>query len=1074
MNRTASWLATLQRVSNSTWTGWRRAVVLTAIATMAWACGGGDTTDPDPTVTNNPPVATGAIPDQTVHVAQSLTVDLSHHFNDPDGDALTYSAATQDANVATASVSGSNATLTGVSQGTTTVTSTATDMGGLSAQQSFAVNVPNRPPEPTGSIPDQALSVGDTVQFDVSLFFTDPDGDALSYDVATADESVAIAILAGSTIDVVALRSGTALVTITASDPGGMSAELSFSATIQQQGPSTVEFETGLLSAPEGGAVSLEITVAPAPDSTLVVGYTIGRDDDPGTDDASEADHNGGSRGQIRFEAGDSRKTFEITIQDDDDIEPTRETFAISLDPPQEGAGYVLGSTTTAIVTIDEGVCDRTPRVREALVALTRVDQCHEPDGSHLATIDTLDLRGPPTGDLATGVYARSTAGTGSVGCGAVTRSDLRAAGSALASETTSCASRTLGRTPLPPALYSRSAVSDEPITELRAGDFLELVELEYLWLFNNRLTELPAGIFSGLEELRQIFLANNRIRELPDGLLSGLSRLESFVINDNELTRLPPDLFTGLVRLREVWMSANQLAELPAGLFSDAGDLEELHLWGNRLRALPRDIFSGLVYLKGLFVGSNLLTEVERTAFSDLTDLESLGLGDNRVAELPVGLFANLGNLESLWIRKNRLENLQDGLFDALTNLQTLVADSNRIEKIEDGTFSYLSELDRLWLGHNRLSELRPGMFSGLGGLELLYLAGNRFASVEPGVFADLANLEKLWLGAGEIAQVHPGAFNGLSSLTILSLSENQLSALPDGVFAGLPLLEELWVYKNHIEELPENAFAGLPNLKILVMWNNRLTELPHNVFQGLEKLGGLHLSGNAITQLPPGVFSSLVALDTLIVRHNNLTELPDGLFKGLFDLDLFNATGNPAAPFGLEVRLERRDTTDLAVPGPAKVVLSLVEGAPFSIRIPLSVDGGTLSRDTAVIEQGHTASAVFTVTMSSGSQSGTTVVVGPSPPVPDAIRGVEVVAADTLVLFTASGDISAAEPDMATGMGDQGLERNGAAPAMSIAGSLGSARQRLTLRSTGTGATARTGCSAACGRCTPAARDR
>ena len=993
------------------------------------ACRDG-TTDPDPpTQPNRPPAATDTIPAQTVQVGDNVTLNLSGHFNDPDGDALTYTARTSNGAVATVSVSGSTAVVTGVAKGDATITVVATDSGGLSAQQDFSVQVPNRPPEPVGNISDLDLFVGDTVEIDITPYFSDPDGDALTYGTATSDQAVATTTVDGETVTVVAVFDGSASLTVTASDSEGLSAEQSFSATVQPHGDPRIQFVTVPTAAPEGGRIVVEVEARPAPASTLAVGYTIGEDDDPQTDDANEADHNGGSGGELRFQARGRRATFEITVRDDDDIEPTRETFAISLDPPQEGAGYVLGSTTTAIVTIDEGVCDRTPRVRDALVALAGVDQCHETDGSHLAAIDTLDLRGPAPAGAAAGAYARPLAGTGSVGCGAVTRSALRGAAPALTSVHASCASRTLWRAPHPPTLYGRAAASHDPITRLRAGDFLELTELKSLWLYNNRLTELPAGVFSGLEELRQVHLHSNRIRLLPEGLLSGLSRLEEFVIHDNELIRVPPDLFAGLERLKKVWITRNELTELPAGLVSDAGDLEELHLWGNRLRMLPRDIFSGLVYLKGLSVGGNLLTEIDGAAFSDLTDLERLGLNDNRLAELPDGLFANLGNLESLWIRKNRLENLRDGWFDSLTNLKYLVADSSRIENLEDGVFSNLSQLEELWLHHNRLSEIRPGMFSGLDGLESLALSGNPFTSVQPDVFAGLTNLEQLLLGAGEITRVHPGAFNGLSRLTRLGLWENRLSALPEEVFAGLPLLEELWIYENHIEELPEDVFAGLSNLEMLVMWNNRLTELPPNVFEGQERLEEMYLSGNAIAQLPPGVFSSLAALDILMVRDNNLSELPDGLFEGLFDLDRFSAAGNPAAPFGLEVQLERRDTTELAAPGPARVVLSLAEGAPFSIRIPLSVDGGTLSADAAVIELGHTASAEFTVTMSSGSQTGTTVVVGPAPPVPDAILGVEVVAADTLVLFTTSGDSSGAETDMAVRTEGQAPEGNGSA---------------------------------------------
>ena len=53
---------------------------------------------------------------------------------------------------------------------------------------------------------------------------------------------------------------------------------------------------------------------------------------------------------------------LEITIHDDDNIEPVREIFTVTLDAPAAGASCKLGSVTTADLTIEEGVCDRTLR----------------------------------------------------------------------------------------------------------------------------------------------------------------------------------------------------------------------------------------------------------------------------------------------------------------------------------------------------------------------------------------------------------------------------------------------------------------------------------------------------------------------------------------------------------------------------------------------------------------------------------------------------------------------------------------------------------------------------------------
>ena len=95
-----------------------------------------------PGVPNRSPAAVGTLPDLTLRVnGTPAVVDVAGAFRDPDGDPLTYRAASSAPAVATAVVAGSRATLTPVSVGMTTVTVTATDTGGLSAMQQFAVTV---------------------------------------------------------------------------------------------------------------------------------------------------------------------------------------------------------------------------------------------------------------------------------------------------------------------------------------------------------------------------------------------------------------------------------------------------------------------------------------------------------------------------------------------------------------------------------------------------------------------------------------------------------------------------------------------------------------------------------------------------------------------------------------------------------------------------------------------------------------------------------------------------------------------------------------------------------------------
>lgn len=212
------------------------------IAVWIAACGGEAAgpalpPPPPPPPPNRAPTAVGTLPAIELAVGDSASVEVSSFFRDPDGDALSYSAATSNAGTVTAAVTGSTVTAVGVSTGTATLTVTARDPGGLLAQQSFTVTVPNRAPERTDTIPDQELAVGDSAVFDLEGYFRDPDGDTLSYASETSDEAVATVSVSGSTLTVRAVAKGRATISVTAADRGGLTVSESFDVTAPNQPP---------------------------------------------------------------------------------------------------------------------------------------------------------------------------------------------------------------------------------------------------------------------------------------------------------------------------------------------------------------------------------------------------------------------------------------------------------------------------------------------------------------------------------------------------------------------------------------------------------------------------------------------------------------------------------------------------------------------------------------------------------------------------------------------------------------------------------------------------------------------
>ena len=167
-------------------------------------------------------------------------------------------------------------------------------------------------------------------------------------------------------------------------------------------------------------------------------------------------------------------------------------------------------------------ISDRTPQVRDAIVATAGVNSPNDVTDAHLANITSLDLGNKSISVLKSGDFG------------------------GLSSLTT---------------LFLHNNYS---LTSLPENVFDGLSSLKFLNLQDNGLTSLPENVFDELPTLIHIGLYGNSLTSLPENLFGGLSSLHRIMLYNNELTTLPNGIFEGVTTLQLLHLQGNSVDPLP------------------------------------------------------------------------------------------------------------------------------------------------------------------------------------------------------------------------------------------------------------------------------------------------------------------------------------------------------------------------------------------------------------------------------------------------------------------------------------------------------------------------------
>ena len=620
-------------------------------------------------------------------------------------------------------------------------------------------------------------------------------------------------------------------------------------------------------------------------------------------------------------------------------------------------------------------VADRTPQVRDAIVAAAGVNSAADVTAGHLAAITELDLQEENITALKQGDFDN------------LTNLELLGLNGSFSS--------------LPDGIFDhlinldKFALVSTQLSSLPEGICDNLINLTFFAIANTPLSSLPDSLFDNLTKVSTIYLINTQLSSLPDGIFDNLTNMPYILLSNNQLSSLPSGIFDKATMI--VDLSNNQLSSLPDGIFkgifdeapdltgteifgvplgpisedqlAELGDYTTVNLTGNLVDPLPLTVslervangqFKAVAPAGAPFnlvlpirvangsindgaesitipVGSVesdtfTVTRTPGTTFSVSVDIETLpGLPDGHSGytlvksdELPI-VFTELGGRLLLPVSA-RTPEVRDAIVDAIPGVNSaadvteahLAAitsfDVSLGSSVKVGDFAGLTGVTQLSLGTGQLTSLPAGLFNDLTGVTVLGLWTRQLTSLPAGLFNDFSNVTYIEWTDEKLITLPVDAFQGFTNLETFGWFAKGLTSLPAGVLDPLTNLTDLEISAPQLNTLPDGIFDNLTNLTRLEL-SGSLSTLPDGIFDQLTKLTRLRLTNTELTNLPDGILDRLTALTELGLSDNQLSTLPDGVFAGLPSLTTLILNNNNLTSLPPDIFSELPNLTGLYI---------------------------------------------------------------------------------------------------------------------------------------------------------------
>ena len=697
----------------------------------------------------------------------------------------------------------------------------------------------NLAPQPVGTIPAQTLREGSgAIGVNVAAYFRDPDGDPLTYTAVSSNGGVATAAVSGSTVSLAPVLAGTATVTVTARDPGALTATQAIAVTVTSASDLTDRAVLGAFYDATDGpnwAISTNWKTEAALDDWYGVTARNGR--------VTELDLGlVYLLGPIPPELGNLGSLAYLDLSSN--------LFSGPIPPELGNLGSLayldlsfnglsgpippeLGNLTnlTDLWLGESGLSGPIPPELGNLTNLVNL-YLHTnqlsgripPELGNLANLEVLYLYANPA---LTGPLPQSLTGLLRLGSLDISDSGLCAPADAafqawlanlnfqgdICADVANRAPQPVGTTPTytlregsgaiavnvapyfrdpdgDPLAYTAVTSDGRVVTAVVSGSTVSLAPVSAGTATVTVTARDPGGL-SGTQTIAVTVTssadaADRAVLEAFYDATGGAGWANS----TNWKTLAPLGEWFGVTtdpngRVTGLELGVNQLTgQIPRSV-GNLTNLVYLGAWGNRLSGpIPVEL-GNLSSLDTLDLSGNQLSGPIPVELGNLTNLAHLGVGNNQLAgPIPPELW-DLTNLVSLSLHNNQLSGPIPAERGNPSSLEFLDFSFNQLSGPIPAELGNLGNLTDLWLGYNRLSGPIPAELGNLTHLVNLYLYTNQLSGPVPRELGNLTNLGELYLNANPaLTGPLPQSLTRLSRLWLLDISDSALCAPADATF--------------------------------------------------------------------------------------------------------------------------------------------------------------------------------------------------------------------------------------------------------------------------------------------------